>query len=378
MRPHRSVASQYPGCTDAYPHFLAVRVEVYAYASRIGLDMDLPLPIALPVRYRIPWRAAVGAALVAGLLGGGWLWLRGSSLVAVDQVRISGVRGPQAVQIEGLLRSTARRMTTMDFNVGALHSAVAAFPVVASIRASTGFPHTVHIHVTERPPVATLLAGGQRTALAADGTALGVQLAGSALPTLTGSFAPVPGQRVADTSLRAEVAVLGAAPAVLARFIARVYDGAEGLTVAMRNGLLVYFGDSSRPHAKWLSLARVLADPSSAGARYIDVRVPERPAAGLSGTSTLTPMQPAGSGSAADSLAERLERTVGGGAASTSATGESETSSEEASASSSTSGEGETASAPSAASASSASSRAEGTESSTASAASVGGSEAKP
>jgi cell division protein FtsQ len=338
--------------------------------------MDLSLPIALPVRYRVPWRALVGALLVAGLLGGGWLWLRGSSLVAVDQVRISGVRGPQAIQIDDLLRSTARRMTTMDFDATALRSAVTAFPVVASIEVSTGFPHAVRIRVTERPPVATLLAGGQRTALAADGTALGAQLASSSLPTLTGSFAPIPGQRVTDVSLRAEVAVLGAAPAVMGRFVARVYESAEGLTVAMRNGLLVYFGDPSRPHAKWLSLARVLADPSSAGARYVDVRVPGRPAAGLPGTSSLTPMQPTGSGSAADSLAERLEQTVGGGAASAPASSESETAST-ASASPSTSEEGEAASATSTASPPPTATTGEGVESSPESAASVGGSEAK-
>ena len=45
----------------------------------------------------------------------------------------------------------------------------------------------------------------------------------------------------------------------------------------MRNGLLVYFGDATRPHAKWLSLADVLADPSSAGASYVDVRLPVAP-----------------------------------------------------------------------------------------------------
>lgn len=296
--------------------------------------MDLSLPIALPARYRFPWRAVTGALVGAALIGGGWLWLRDSSLVAVSQVRISGVRGPQAPEIESLLRSTARRMTTMDFDARALRSSVAAFPIVASVRASTGFPHSIRIQVVERPPVATLLAGGQRTALAADGTALGAQLASGSLPTLTSSFAPVPGQRVTDASLQAELSVLSAAPPVLARFIARAYDGVEGLTVAMRNGLLVYFGDSSRPHAKWLSLAGVLADPSSAGARYVDVRVPERPAAGLPGGTSLTPMQPAGSGSAADALAERLEQTVGAGASTTGA-----------STSTTASGEGEAASA---------------------------------
>ena len=51
--------------------------------------------------------------------------------------------------------------------------------------------------------------------------------------------------------------------------------------MALRGGLLAYFGDATLPHAKWLSLARVLADPSSAGASYVDVRLPERPAAGF-------------------------------------------------------------------------------------------------
>jgi hypothetical protein len=59
------------------------------------------------------------------------------------------------------------------------------------------------------------------------------------------------------------------------------FDGPMGLTLVLRRNLLAYFGDDSRPHAKWLSLARVLADPSSAGASYIDVRLPERPAAGF-------------------------------------------------------------------------------------------------
>ena len=38
--------------------------------------------------------------------------------------------------------------------------------------------------------------------------------------------------------------------------VERAFKGPKGLTVAMRNGLLVYFGDATRPHAKWLSLAR--------------------------------------------------------------------------------------------------------------------------
>jgi hypothetical protein len=92
---------------------------------------------------------------------------------------------------------------------------------------------------------------------------------------------PAPGTRLHGPTLLAELSVLGAAPAPLAKHVERMFMGPKGLTAAMRNGLLVYFGDATRPHAKWLSLARVLADSSSTGAAYIDVRLPSRPAAGF-------------------------------------------------------------------------------------------------
>ena len=75
--------------------------------------------------------------------------------------------------------------------------------------------------------------------------------------------------------------LLGAAPAKLARLTSRVYSGSEGLTLVLRSGLRAYFGDTSRPHAKWAALAVVLANEGSAEASYIDVRVPERPVAGF-------------------------------------------------------------------------------------------------
>lgn len=273
--------------------------------------MDLTLPNAMP-RARPPWRALAGALLSASLLLGGWLWLRDSSLVSASEVRISGVRGAGAAQVEQLLKATAERMTTMDFDARSLRAAVSGFPIVRDVRVHTSFPHEVRIEVLERSPVAALSADGQRTALAADGTALGPQLVTAALPALGGSFLPVPGQRVTDASAREALSAIAAAPPALARLVSRAFAGSEGLTLQMRNGLLVYFGDATRLHAKWLSLARVLADRSSAGARYVDVRVPERPAAGLaSGASPGAPAGPSASPTA--TLAERLEQAYGGG-----------------------------------------------------------------
>lgn len=247
-------------------------------------------------------RIALLALLLAlPLVGGGWLLLRHSSLVSVRRVQISGVHGAEARAIDAALLAAGRHMSTLDVRVGTLRSAVAQFPVVREVHASASFPHGLHIRVVEQLPVAALTVGGTRTAVAANGVVLGPALLSGSLPTLNGSYLPIAGRRLSDQALLAPLAVLGAAPGALAGRIARVFSGPKGLTVAMSNGLLAYFGDAARPHAKWLSLARVLADQSSTGASYVDVRLPERPAAGFppgmtrpaastaSGTSTAEP-----------------------------------------------------------------------------------------
>ncbi len=214
-------------------------------------------------------------------LGCGWLWFRRSSFVAVQHVRIVGVHGPEAQAVEAALANAARGMSTLDVSDGALSAAVAPLRVVRGVRAISSFPHGLRIVVSEQLPVAALTVAGVRTAVAADGVVLGPALLSGSLPSVSGYLVPALGTRVGGASVRAALIVLGAAPAPLAKYVERAFTGAEGLTVAMRNGLLVYFGDASRPHAKWLSLARVLADPSSAGASYVDVRLPSHPAAGF-------------------------------------------------------------------------------------------------
>jgi cell division protein FtsQ len=242
-------------------------------AARTGL--------AFILRRRRARIALLGALLALALVAGGWLLLRHSSLVAVKRVQITGVRGPEASAIDAALVGAGRHMSTLDVRVGALRSAVAPFRVVREVHASASFPHGLAIRVVEQLPVAALTVGSMRSAVAADGVVLGPGLLSGSLPTLYGSYVPAPGQRLTSATLLAPLTILGAAPAPLARLVARVFSGPKGLTAAMSNGLQAYFGDASRPHAKWLSLARVLADPSSAGAANVDVRLPERPAAGF-------------------------------------------------------------------------------------------------
>lgn len=273
------------------------------------------------VRVHRRLRIAVLASMIAlPLLGGGWLWLRHSSLVAVQHVRVSGVHGSEAQAIEAALTGAAKRMSTLDVSTTKLRAAVASYPVVGDVRVHASFPHGMSIEVIEQSPVATLTAGGVKTAVAADGVVLGEAHASSSLPTLTSQVQLAPGEHVRETALLAELTVLGAAPKALAKSAEHAYSGSKGLTLVMHGGLRVYFGDSSRPHAKWASLVRVLADAGSVGASYVDVRVPERPAAGFA--AGVTPPAVAGaegeaattaaSGESAESLAERLSTAVGG------------------------------------------------------------------
>ncbi|HSZ68732.1 MAG TPA: FtsQ-type POTRA domain-containing protein [Solirubrobacteraceae bacterium] len=297
-----------------------------AFSPRLGRSLpSLGVPrvrgVAVLLWRRPRLRLALLCALGALALGaGGWLVLRNSSLAAVQRVRISGVHGADAAQIEAALEHAARGMSTLDVKRGALLVAVARFHVVRELTVTPSFPHGLRIRVSEQLPVAVLLAGGIRTAVAADGVVLGPGLLGGALPSVNASGAePLPGQRVAATTTRAELSVLGAAPSALLGWVQRVFTGPEGLTVQMRGGLAIYFGNATRAHAKWLAAARVLADPGSAGATYVDVRLPERPAAGTAAaggfaTSASAALQVGASDPSAAALAATLDEAVAGGA----------------------------------------------------------------
>ncbi|HVP03605.1 MAG TPA: cell division protein FtsQ/DivIB, partial [Solirubrobacteraceae bacterium] len=123
-----------------------------------------------------------------------------------------------------------------------------------------------------------LVAGTQEVTVADDGTLLRA-VPTSGLPVIPVK-APPGGSRVADRPTQAKVAVLAAAPASLRSRVTKVVLGPHGLTVDLGSGPQLRFGDGRRLHAKWLAAARVMSDPGAADATYIDVRVPERPAAG--------------------------------------------------------------------------------------------------
>jgi cell division protein FtsQ len=317
----RSPAKRRRAPSSRRPPLAPARASQLWQLARAGIERaaGAAAPVWRRRRLRI---AALALAAVLALLSVGWLWLRHSSLVAVRGVRIVGLHGPQAGAISAALDAAARRMSTLDVRPAALRAAVAPFPVVREVRAHASFPHGLVIHVVEQPAVAVLSSAGLRTAVAANGLVLGQQLVSGSLPSVSAGVAPPPGQRVGESALRETLEVLGAVPAPLAHFVQRAYAGPNGITVVMRSGLTAYFGDAGRPHAKWLALALVISNERATGATYVDVRVPERPAAGFAPGSAPPPSGSSEAGSTggehaaspesvAASIAARLAGAVG-------------------------------------------------------------------
>jgi cell division protein FtsQ len=234
-----------------------------------------PLPTRLP---RPPLRATAAFLCVLGVLGAMWLWLRDSSLVAVRSVTVTGVSGPDAGHVRAALSDAARDMTTLHVKTGELRTAVDPYPTVLAVSTHADFPHGLRIAVHERNPIGAVVAGTQRVPVAADGTLMRTTSSAD-LPEISAKALPG-GSRASDPDVRHAVAVLSAAPPALRARVRRVYVGERGWTLPLRNGPVLYLGGSERLAAKWAAVVAVLADPTSTGATYLDVRLPERPAAG--------------------------------------------------------------------------------------------------
>jgi cell division protein FtsQ len=216
--------------------------------------------------------------VLAGVLVGGWLWARDSSFVGVTQVRVTGATTSDEPRIRAALESAAREMTTLHVREDVLHDAVARYPSVAGLDVRTDFPHGMSVEVLEHRPVAALEIEGRRTPVSGGGIVLNGVEADDDLPSIKRK--QVPAERVDDARTRAALTVAAAAPEALLTRGERLHWGPDGLTLDLRDGPPLVFGTKDDAAAKWAAAARVLAEPSAAGATYLDLRVPGRVAAG--------------------------------------------------------------------------------------------------
>jgi cell division protein FtsQ len=227
------------------------------------------------VRRRVIAAAIALLALYAGYM----LWFRNLSLFSVDEVTITGATTNEP-EIRAAVEEAARGMTTLHLKDGELRRAVAQFPTVASVGASTSFPHSMHVTITERLPVAFIKVGPTRTAVSADGYLLvGASFDPKHLPRIEGVTGRTP--RL-DGDAAAEAAILGAIPAPLRdRVTGSSWDDAQGgVVVGLDGGPDLRFGDGSGARDKWTAAVAVLSSSEHGSPSYLDVSVPDRPVAG--------------------------------------------------------------------------------------------------
>jgi cell division protein FtsQ len=225
-------------------------------------------------------RLAVGLVGVLALAGGGWMWLRDSSVVAVRDVQITGVTASDGEQVKAALESAALEMTTLHVRPETLKQATANLTSVGSLKVSAHFPHKLSIQVIERRPVAALATKGeQRIPVTGDGIVLRGVTAERDLPSLVLDSAAI-GPKLTDRRALKALTIAGAAPDVLLRRSYELSVSSKGVVVTLRNGPELVFGSAADARAKWIAAARVLAESSAAGATYLDLRIPGRVAAG--------------------------------------------------------------------------------------------------
>ena len=227
---------------------------------------------------RLPWRVLAGLVLMLAGLALGWLWFRDSSFAAVKEVTVTGSTSSERSQVRSALESAARGLSTLHLDGEALDEAVEPFASVASLRVRADFPHTLRIEVVEHAPVAMLQTGGRRVPATGAGLLLDGVEAGD-LPVVT-SRAPAADGRVQDRRALGALKVAAAAPSELRARSERLFWSEDGLSVDLRDGPELIFGSPREARTKWKGAARVLAESSSAGATYLDLRVAKVVAAG--------------------------------------------------------------------------------------------------
>jgi cell division protein FtsQ len=228
-----------------------------------------------PSRGRWPATILVGLTLIAAAA---W-WVTNTPLFDMRTLRVSGNRhlsDTEVARLAGLSRTT----NVMWLRTGALADRIEQDPWVLRAKVSRTLPGTVTVSIHERRPVAIVEAGRSSLLVSGDGVILGSARPKTRLPAITLAGAPVAvGSRI--SGLPAVLIVARSLPAGVRSKVARITQARPGaLTLILRDGAKVLYGDASETDAKGRALSSLLSWASKRGIRpdYIDVRAPAAPA----------------------------------------------------------------------------------------------------
>jgi len=223
--------------------------------------------------------------LLAALAVAWFVWLRDLPVFEIRDVQVTGLEAIESDDGEGeaatlveTVTTSLNGMTTVHVRKDDLLEALEPYPRVAGVEVETDFPNGATARLELREDGAVVGDGDQAVVVASDGTLLGpVGDDQGNLPRLAGD-PPSDDRTVLGGPRLSQAIVLGATPAELRPFVNGSRMGEKGIEVELSNGLILVFGDDSKPGAKWKAAATVIADPELVDAGTIDLTVPWRPA----------------------------------------------------------------------------------------------------
>ncbi len=154
-----------------------------------------PVPLAVPLARILPSGRSllVGFALI-GLVVGGYVAARGTSMFAVRQIEVTGARPSVVERVEAAL-APIDGTSLVSLDAATIDRRLRALPDVSLVSYDRAFPHTAKIVVSAERPVAVLRKGAQAWLVTERGRVL-EQLddpSGWSLPRIWIADAAVPG-----------------------------------------------------------------------------------------------------------------------------------------------------------------------------------------
>lgn len=221
-------------------------------------------------RRRRPWRRLVALLLVAVVVGVPAWALGWSDLLAVRDVQVVGVTGPEETEVRALVEiPDGTPLVRVD--TAAVEARIRTRVTVAEVSVSRAWPRTLKVEVVPRTPAIVVKdPRGRLEVVDAGGVAFGsISRAPAGVPVVTAT-----GEKgMTQDALRAALALLDALPRDLARKVSAVTVSSANLVSFTLSGRTVVWGGAEEPARKIAILRALMRTP----AKVVDVSAPDTP-----------------------------------------------------------------------------------------------------
>jgi cell division protein FtsQ len=233
------------------------------------------------------WALTVVGVFVVGLAA--WV-VTNSPLFDLRDLRVTGLKHLSREQVArlGALNS---HTNVLWLSPGAVERRLERNPWILRAEISRNLPGTIAVSIEERTPVAVAWSSVRRLLVAADGTLLDVAPSSVRLPRIEARPSQLTvGNRLPHSTLA--LRAVASFPRRVRSRLDRVTVGtSSSITLLLRSGTHVLYGDGSRPDAKARAVFAVLAWARAHGIRAasLDVRAPDAPALRPAGVPAAVP-----------------------------------------------------------------------------------------